>query len=130
MEWLTKKPIAHRGIHDNNTDSPENSMKSFEKAIEWNLPIEMDVHLLTDNKIVVFHDDTLDRVTDKKGKTTSFSSKEICNTQLFNSGQNIPLFTDLPRLSKRTGTFSNRIEKQRHQSIHFRGSVIASFEEL
>ena len=64
---LKNKVIAHRGIHNNKT-VPENSIKAFEKAIKRKIPIELDVHILKDNTLVVFHDDNLKRMThiDKK----------------------------------------------------------------
>lgn len=62
MNWLTTRPIAHRGCHwDKNI--PENSLPAFKLAIEKNYPIELDVHLLIDNTLVVFHDDNLLRMT-------------------------------------------------------------------
>ena len=54
--------IAHRGIH-NNLDIPENSIKSFKEAIKQKLPIEFDVQLTKDNKIIIFHDYNLKRMT-------------------------------------------------------------------
>ena len=59
--WLYKYKIAHRGSH--NLNSPENSMKAFENAIKNNYAIELDVHILKDNNIVVFHDKNLERMT-------------------------------------------------------------------
>ncbi|TGK07442.1 glycerophosphodiester phosphodiesterase [Leptospira semungkisensis] len=58
--------IAHRG--DSGT-YPENTLLSFRKAVEikadW---IELDITYSSDNQIVVIHDDSLDRTTDKKGE--------------------------------------------------------------
>lgn len=57
--------IAHRGFSGK---YPENTMASFEAAAE--LPIdalEMDVHATRDGRIVVIHDSTLDRTTDRSG---------------------------------------------------------------
>jgi glycerophosphoryl diester phosphodiesterase len=39
--------FAHRGIH-NNSYIPENSLKAFKRAIDKNIPIEIDVHILKD----------------------------------------------------------------------------------
>jgi glycerophosphoryl diester phosphodiesterase len=45
--------------------SPENTLESFELAFELGAPVvELDVHLTKDKKLVVIHDDTLDRTTD------------------------------------------------------------------
>ena len=57
--------IAHRGCSAN---YPENTMVSFENAIEIGADmIELDVTLSEDGKVVVIHDDTLDRTTNSGG---------------------------------------------------------------
>lgn len=53
---------AHRGLHDNATDAPENSLAAFRKAVEAGYGIELDVQITADKKLVVFHDDTLARM--------------------------------------------------------------------
>ena len=54
--------IAHRGVH-NNVDIPENSILSYKIALDKNYGIEFDVHISKDDKLVVFHDDNLKRMT-------------------------------------------------------------------
>lgn len=63
--WLSKQYIAHRGLHNNNF--PENSLPSFENAIKHGFAIELDVHLLSDGTVAVFHDDSLKRMTGING---------------------------------------------------------------
>ncbi|MBR0163277.1 MAG: glycerophosphodiester phosphodiesterase [Lachnospiraceae bacterium] len=53
---------AHRGLHDNQTDAPENSLAAFRKAVEAGYGIELDVQITKDRQLVVFHDDTLARM--------------------------------------------------------------------
>ena len=53
---------AHRGLHDNASEAPENSMAAFKKAVYAGYGIELDVHLTSDEKLVVFHDDDLSRI--------------------------------------------------------------------
>lgn len=53
--------ISHRGLWDE--EAPENSLKAFKRSIEENVAIELDVHLLKDKNLVVFHDDNLNRMT-------------------------------------------------------------------
>ena len=60
FDWLLNAPIAHRGLHDENT--PENSIPAFEKAVEGGFNIEIDVHLTKDGHLVVFHDADLKRM--------------------------------------------------------------------
>ena len=58
---MTTKCIAHRGLSGL---YPENTMISFQKALEHNPDcIELDIHLTKDNRIVICHDETLDRTT-------------------------------------------------------------------
>ena len=63
--WLVETPIAHRGYHGKS--APENSMLAFSKAIEKGYAIELDVQLLSDGTVVVFHDDSLARMTGNDG---------------------------------------------------------------
>ena len=74
MDNLKNLIIAHRGLF-NNKDIPENSLSSFKKALDKNIPIELDVRLTKDNVLVVFHDTNLKRLTglDKKVKDVSYS---------------------------------------------------------
>ena len=50
---------AHRGLHDNLTQAPENSLAAFKKAVAAGYGIELDVQLTKDKVPVVFHDFTL-----------------------------------------------------------------------
>ena len=63
----------HRGFYDNRK-IPENSLLAFKKCLEEKMPIELDLHLLKDGNIVVFHDDNLKRMTglDKKLKDCTY----------------------------------------------------------
>lgn len=66
---------AHRGASGY---APENTMISFEKAIEQGADgIELDVQLTKDNKIVVIHDEKIDRTSDGKGYVRDYTLKEL-----------------------------------------------------
>ena len=86
--------IAHRGIH-NNLNIPENSIKSFKRAISKNIPIELDIHLTSDNKLVVFHDDNLIRMTGLYKKIRQCTYDEISKLKLLNTNEVIPLLSDV-----------------------------------
>lgn len=94
--FLKKNLIAHRGLH--NSIIPENSVSAFKEAIKYNYIIELDVHMLKDGSVVVFHDDNLKRMTgvDKKIKDTTY--EEIKDLQLLNSNEHIPLLKDVLKL--------------------------------
>lgn len=53
---------AHRGLHTEDGTVPENSLPAFRAAAEAGYAVEMDVHLTADDQLVVFHDDTLERM--------------------------------------------------------------------
>lgn len=61
IKFLTEKLIAHRGLHSK--DIIENTIPSFIKAMELGLAIELDIHILSDNTIVIYHDYNLKRLT-------------------------------------------------------------------
>lgn len=98
INFLKNNLIAHRGMHNINQGIPENTIKAFENAIKNNYIIELDVHILKDNNIVVFHDDNLKRMTgiDKNLKDVTFD--EIRNLKLQNTNSYIPLFKDVLNL--------------------------------
>ena len=59
------KVWAHRGASGYR---PENTMEAFELAIKQGADgIELDVHTSADGELIVMHDETVDRVTDKTG---------------------------------------------------------------
>ncbi|MCX7918021.1 MAG: glycerophosphodiester phosphodiesterase family protein [bacterium] len=67
--------IAHRGFSG---IAPENTLISFQKAIELNPDaFELDVHLSKDGQLIVIHDDTVDRTTNGKGRVKELTLSEI-----------------------------------------------------
>lgn len=71
--------IAHRGA---SAYAPENTLASFEKAIEMGaVVIETDVHQTKDSVVVIMHDLSVDRTTNGKGLIKDISSKDF--KQLF-----------------------------------------------
>ena len=59
---------AHRGYHDGNVAVPENSLPSFQAAIDAGYGIELDIQLSSDKVPMVFHDADLDRICGVEGK--------------------------------------------------------------
>ncbi len=89
---------AHRGLHDNQSDAPENSMAAFGKAVEAGYGIELDVQLSKDRIPVVFHDETLERVCGVKGKVRDYTFQELQEFTLLDSEEKIPRFADFLKL--------------------------------
>lgn len=91
--WLYKSTIAHRGLH--NDKLPENSMSAFYAAMEKEIPIEIDVQLTKDGKVVIFHDDNTLRMCGVDKKLTSMTYAEVSELRLSETEERIPLFSDL-----------------------------------
>lgn len=85
---------AHRGLH-RFPDVPENSMKAFEEAFTKDYAIELDVHLLKDGSVVVFHDSKLERMCGATGILEDMTYEEISGLCLNNTGEHIPLLTEV-----------------------------------
>lgn len=83
LNFLKQNIIAHRGFHDISLGIPENSIPAFKRAIENKFIIELDIHLLKDNTVVVFHDDNLKRMTgiDRPIKNCTYSDLQELNLQ-------------------------------------------------
>ena len=62
-ERMPKVYYAHRGLHDNISDAPENSLAAFQKAVDAGYGIELDVQMTADGVAVVTHDTSLRRCT-------------------------------------------------------------------
>lgn len=88
---------AHRGLHDNKTDAPENSMKAFRLAAEAGFGIELDIQLSRDGIPVVFHDFTLQRACGTEGKVNAYSYDELQKFSLFQSEEKIPTLEEVLR---------------------------------
>lgn len=89
MEWITTRPIAHRGLHRGRA-VPENSLLAFEMAIAQRHPIELDIQLLADGELAVFHDKTLDRLTGRPGKIADQTLATLPTFRLYDTDQHIP----------------------------------------
>ena len=84
--------FAHRGYHCQEKLIPENSIAAFKAAIAHGYGIELDIHLTKDGKLVVFHDDTLDRACHVSRTIETYTFEELQQFHLFNTSEKIPLF--------------------------------------
>lgn len=97
---------AHRGASGY---APENSLRAFELAADMNADgVELDVQLTKDGKLVVFHDETLNRVTQGLGTLSEHTYEELLHFPLVRAfgGTNedhIPLLSDVLALLYRRG---------------------------
>ena len=63
-DWLTARPIAHRGLHDAAAGVVENTASAFRAAIDGHYAIECDLQLSADGEAMVHHDFALGRLTE------------------------------------------------------------------
>ncbi|MAW85707.1 MAG: glycerophosphodiester phosphodiesterase [Phyllobacteriaceae bacterium] len=89
-EWLTARPIAHRGLHDLNRHVWENTMAAFDAAIAGSLAIECDVRLTRDGIPVVFHDDNLKRLAGRDGLVHETASADMLAMTIGGTAQRVP----------------------------------------
>jgi glycerophosphoryl diester phosphodiesterase len=63
-DWLTARPVAHRGLHDAGSGVIENTASAFAAAVAGNYAIECDVQISADGEAMVHHDPALGRLTE------------------------------------------------------------------
>lgn len=98
MEPFRKALYAHRGLHRNGSEAPENSMEAFRLAVKAGFGIELDVQLTKDRVPVVFHDYTLKRMCGAEGKVEDYTFEELQQFSLMGSDEKIPKFEEVCRL--------------------------------
>lgn len=85
--------IGHRGTRCN---FDENTIEAFQIALESGANyIEFDIHELKDGNIVVFHDSSLDRLTNNKGLIKNYSSSKLMNLLTKKRGCKIPFLSEV-----------------------------------
>jgi glycerophosphoryl diester phosphodiesterase len=82
-------PIAHRGLHDAARGVIENTASAFTAAIEAGYAIETDVQAAAGYEPVIFHDETLDRLTQATGEVVALGPKALQRIALHGTGDRI-----------------------------------------
>jgi glycerophosphoryl diester phosphodiesterase len=93
--------FAHRGLHGRGR--PENSRAAFQAAIELGVGIELDVQPSADGVAMAFHDDRLDRLTDRTGPIDALPADALAATPLRRGQEGIP------RLSEALALIAGRV---------------------
>ena len=87
------KPFAHRGLWD--ATRPENSLGAITAAADAGYGVELDLQLSSDGQAMVFHDETLDRMTDHEGWVAGTEAHSLGEISLANSSETIPTFAEV-----------------------------------
>ncbi len=93
VAFLSGRAFAHRGLHGAGTI--ENSRAAFTAAIAAGHGIECDVQLSRDGEAFVFHDDTLDRLTEERGPVDARPSGTLDAIRLTGSSETVPRLPEM-----------------------------------
>jgi len=90
--FLLGKNIAHRGLHSKAKKVPENSLEAAHQSVLCGFGIEFDIQLSLDGRVMVFHDDSLERMTGVKKKVSELTYEELTQLSLEGTRQTLPTF--------------------------------------
>jgi glycerophosphoryl diester phosphodiesterase len=76
-DWLTARPVAHRGLHDRARGIIENMPGAALAAVAGNFGIECDIQLTADGEAMVHHDDELGRITEGSGALLGMTAARL-----------------------------------------------------
>jgi glycerophosphoryl diester phosphodiesterase len=76
-DWLTARPVAHRGLHDRGRGIIENMPAAIAAAVAANFSFEVDLQLTADGEAMVHHDDELGRLTEGSGALLNKTAAEL-----------------------------------------------------
>ena len=88
-------PIAHRALHDVAAGRPENSRAAVRAAVVAGYGIEIDLQLSRDGVAMVFHDETLERLTPRQGWLRDLTAADLSTTPLTGGNEGIPTFAEI-----------------------------------
>lgn len=88
-------PIAHRAYHDRAAGRPENSRAAVRAAVAAGYGIEIDLQLSRDGVPMVFHDETLERLTPREGWLRDLTAAELAKIPLTDGDEGIPTLAEV-----------------------------------
>ncbi|UUZ59091.1 glycerophosphodiester phosphodiesterase [Nocardioides sp. B-3] len=96
LDHASVPAFAHRGgSYHPEIEGPENTMAAFSHAVALGYDyLETDVHVTRDGVLLAFHDDVLDRVTDKTGSIAETSYADV-QAALIGGRERVPTLAEL-----------------------------------
>ena len=94
-DWLTARPVAHRGLHDAARGIIENMPAAAEAAVAGRFSIECDIQLSADGEAMVHHDDVLGRLTEGSGALLDKTAAELKAVKFNNTPERMMSLGDL-----------------------------------
>ncbi|MBL4758247.1 MAG: glycerophosphodiester phosphodiesterase [Rhizobiales bacterium] len=95
LKWLTSRPVAHRGLHDAGAGIIENTRSAVIAALESGYAIEVDLQASADNKAMVFHDYSLERLTDTNRFLSELTEAELKQVKFNDTADQMMSLKDL-----------------------------------
>jgi glycerophosphoryl diester phosphodiesterase len=95
LDWLTARPIAHRGLHDAQKGIIENTSSAFNAAIAGGYGIECDLQRSADGEAMVHHDDALGRLTEGSGRLIDMTAAELKAVRFRDTAERMMSLSDL-----------------------------------
>lgn len=77
FDWLTARPIAHRGLHDAAQGLIENTAGAARAAVAAGYGVEVDLQISSDGEAMVHHDAELGRLTEGKDRLDRLSAAAL-----------------------------------------------------
>jgi glycerophosphoryl diester phosphodiesterase len=99
-DWLTARPVAHRGLHDRARGIIENMPGAALSAIDGNFAIECDIQLTADGEAMVHHDDALGRLTEGAGALLGLTATALKEVRFRDTSERMMSLADLCILVK------------------------------
>ena len=94
-DWLTARPVAHRGLHDRARGIIENMPGAVKAAIAGNFSIEVDIQLTADGEAMVHHDHALGRLTEGNGLLIEKTAAELKSVKFLDTPEQMMSLSDL-----------------------------------
>jgi len=95
LDWLTARPIAHRGLHDAAHGVIENTAAAVRAAIAAGYGIEVDLQITADGEAMVHHDDVLGRLTEGEGRLDRLTAAKLKRVRFRGSEEPMMTLGDL-----------------------------------
>jgi glycerophosphoryl diester phosphodiesterase len=95
LDWLTQRPVAHRGLHDVARGVIENTPSAVMAAVAANYSIEFDLQITSDGEAMVHHDDALGRLTEGQGALAAMTAADLKRVVFKNTTDRMMTLADL-----------------------------------
>lgn len=94
-DWLTARPVAHRGLHDRARGIVENMPSAISAAVEHNFAIEVDVQLSADGEAMVHHDYVLGRLNEGDADLGTMTAAQLKQVPFKDTADRMMSLSDL-----------------------------------